>query len=82
MYHLKMERRMNNTRSVRTPTLPELFVSNKHSLLLSQEQVNNHSMPGKLMTTSGNKHLRHQEPLSNDGKTINLVPIVYVPETS
>jgi hypothetical protein len=34
------------------------------------------------MTTPGNKHLRHQPPLSNGGKTINLVPIDYVPETS
>jgi hypothetical protein len=73
---------MNNTRSTRMPMLPELFVDNKNSLLLYQVQVNNHSKPGKLMTTPGNKHLRHQPPLSNDGKTINLVPIVYVPETS
>jgi hypothetical protein len=34
------------------------------------------------MTTTGNKHLQHQPPLSNDGRTINLVPIDYVPETS
>jgi hypothetical protein len=81
-----MERQMNNARSVRMPMLPELFVSNKNSLLLSQvqvnNQVNNHSTLGKSMTTPGNKHLRHQPPLSNDGKTINLVPIVFVPETS
>jgi hypothetical protein len=77
-----MERQMNNARSVRMPMLPELFVSNKNSLLLSQVQVNNHSTLGKSMTTPGNKHLRHQPPLSNDGKTINLVPIVFVPETS
>jgi hypothetical protein len=41
MYHLKMERQMNNARSARTPMLPELSVSNKNSLLLSQVQVNN-----------------------------------------
>jgi hypothetical protein len=81
-----MERKMNNARSARTPTLPELLVGNKNSLLLSQVQVNNqdnnHSTPGKLMKTPGNKHLRHQPPLSNDGTSINLMTIVYVPETS
>jgi hypothetical protein len=86
MYHLKTEKQMNNARSARMPMLPELFVGNKNSLLLSQvqdnNQVNNHSTPGKSMTTSGNKHMRHHPPLSNDGKTINLVPIAYVLETS
>jgi hypothetical protein len=82
MCHLKMERQIKNARSARTPTLPELLVGNKNSLLLSQVQVNNHSTPDKLMTMLGNKHLRHQPPLSNDGKTINLVPIIYAPETS
>jgi hypothetical protein len=77
-----MERQMNNARSARTPTLLELFVGNKNSLLLSQVQVNNHSTLGKSMTTLGNKHLRHQPPLSNDGKKINLVLVAYVPETS
>jgi hypothetical protein len=81
MYHLEMERQMNNTRSARTPTLPKLFVGNKNSLLLSQVQVNNHSTPSKSMTTPGNKHLWNHPPLNNDGKTINLVPIVYVLET-
>jgi hypothetical protein len=36
-----MEKQMNNTRSARMPTLPELFVGNKNSLLLSLLQVNN-----------------------------------------
>jgi hypothetical protein len=36
-----MESQMNNARSVRTPTLPELFDDNKSLLLLSQVQVNN-----------------------------------------
>jgi hypothetical protein len=49
--------------SERTPTLPELFISNKNSLLLSQVQVNNqvknHSTPGNSTTKLGNKHLRH-----------------------
>jgi hypothetical protein len=34
------------------------------------------------MTTLGNKHLRHQLPLSNDSTIINIAPIDYVPETS
>jgi hypothetical protein len=63
-----------------------LLVGNKNSLLLSQgqvnNQVNNHLTSDRSMTTPGNKHLRHQPPLSNDGKTINLMPIVYVLETS
>jgi hypothetical protein len=86
MYHLKMERQMNNARNTRTPMLLELFVGNKNSLLLSQVQVNNqfnsHSTPDMSMTTLGNKHLQHQPPLSNDAKRINLVRINYVPETS
>jgi hypothetical protein len=41
MYHLKMEKQMNNARSERMPMPPELFVSNKNSPLLSQLQVNN-----------------------------------------
>jgi hypothetical protein len=32
---------MNNAKSVRTPTPPELFGDNKSSLLLPQVQVNN-----------------------------------------
>jgi hypothetical protein len=75
MYHLKMERRMNNARSARMPMPPELLVGNKNSLLLSQVQVNN-QVNNHL--TPGNKHLRHQQPLINEGKTINLMPIVYV----
>jgi hypothetical protein len=82
MYHLKMERQMNNARSARTPMLPELFVGNKNLLLLSQVQVNNHSTPDRSMAMPGNKHLRHQPPLSNNAKRINLVRIDYVPETS
>jgi hypothetical protein len=35
MYHLKMEKRMNNTRSARMPMPLELFVGHKNSLLLS-----------------------------------------------
>jgi hypothetical protein len=36
-----MERQMNNARSARMPTLPELFNGNKSLLLLSQAQVHN-----------------------------------------
>jgi hypothetical protein len=36
MYHHKMEKPMGNTKSARTPTLPELFDDNKSSLLLPQ----------------------------------------------
>jgi hypothetical protein len=61
-----MEKQTNNARSERTPTPPELLVSNKNSPLLSQLQVNNQSTPA-------NKHTRHQPPLSHDSKTINLV---------
>jgi hypothetical protein len=86
MYHLKIERHMNNAKSARTSMPPELSVGNKNSLLLSQvqvnNQVNNHSTPHRSVTTPGNKHLRHQPPLSNDTKTINLVLIDFVPETS
>jgi hypothetical protein len=37
---------------------------------------------GKSTTTSGNKHPRHQPPLSHDSKTINLERIACAPETS
>jgi hypothetical protein len=40
-YRLKMEKQMNNTRSERMPTLPELFVGSKSLLRLSQLQVSN-----------------------------------------
>jgi hypothetical protein len=77
---------MNNAKRARTPTLPELFDDNKSLLLLSQaqlnNQVNNRSMPNRSMTTPGNKHLRHQLPLSSDTTTINIAPTDYMPETS
>jgi hypothetical protein len=86
MYHLKMGRQMNNARSARTPTLPELFDDNKSLSLLFEVQVNNQvnsrSTPDKSMTMPVNKHQRHQLPLSRDATTINLAPTDYVPETS
>jgi hypothetical protein len=82
MYHLKMENQMNNARSVRTPTPPELFVGNKNSLQLSQLQVNKQSTLGKSTTTPGNKHPRHQPPLGHASRAMNLVRIACAPETS
>jgi hypothetical protein len=57
MYHRKMEKQMNNAKSVRTLMLPELFDDNKSSLLLPQVQANNWLTPIKLTLTSNNKHL-------------------------
>jgi hypothetical protein len=86
MYHHKTERQMNNAKSARTQTLPELSGDSKNSLLLPQVQVNNQSnnrlMPGKPMTTPINKHLRHQLLLSSDTTMINHAPTEYVQETS
>jgi hypothetical protein len=86
MYHLKMEKQMDNARSARMPTPTELFVGKKNSLQLSQLQVNNqvsnYLTRGKSTTPSGNKHPRHQLPLSHDNKKINLVQTVCTPDTS
>jgi hypothetical protein len=81
-----MEKPMNNAMSAKMPMSLELSIGNKSSLLLSQQQVsnqvNNHSTSGKSTTISYNKHPRHQLPLSNNGKTINLEQIGCAPETS
>jgi hypothetical protein len=86
MYHLKMEKQMSNSKSVRTPTLLELSDNSKRSLLLPQAQVNNQvnsrSIPVRSTTTPGNKHLRHKLLLSSDATMINLAPTEYVQETS
>jgi hypothetical protein len=60
MYHLKMERQMNNAKGARTPTLLELFDDNKSLLLLPQVQVNNRLTLDRSTTTPGNKHLWHR----------------------
>jgi hypothetical protein len=77
---------MNNVMSVKTLTPLELSIDNKSSLLLCKQQVsnqdNNQSTPGKSTTMSHNKHLRHQVLLSNNSRTINLVPITDTPESS
>jgi hypothetical protein len=79
-----MERPMNNTKSTRTPTLPEQFGDNKSSLLLPQVQVNNQFNNRltlyKPITTPANKYLHHQLPLSSDAMTIYLAPTNYVRE--
>jgi hypothetical protein len=82
MYHRKMEKQMNNIKSVRTPMLPELFDDNKSSLLPPQVQAKNRPTLVKSTPTSGNKHLRRQLPHSNDAAMIHLIPTDYAPETS
>jgi hypothetical protein len=86
MYHLKMEKQMSNTKSVRTLTLLELSDEIKRSMLLPQAQANNQvsncSMPVRSTATPGNKHLRHQLLLSSDAMMINLATTEYVQETS
>jgi hypothetical protein len=81
-----MERQMNNTKSVRMPTLPELFGDNKNSLLLPQVHVNNQF--SNLLTQDKptimlvNKHLRHQLLPSSDATMVNLAPTEYVQASS
>jgi hypothetical protein len=86
MYHLMMGKPMSNAKSVRTPTLPELFGDNKSLMLLPQVEVNNqfHNRltPDKSMTTLVNKYLRHHLLLSSDSMMIHLVATDYVQETS
>jgi hypothetical protein len=85
MYHLKMGKPMSNAKSIRTPTLPELFGGNKSLMLLPQVEVNNQfnnrRTPDKSMTTLVNKYLRHQLLLSSDSMMIHLVATEYVQET-
>jgi hypothetical protein len=86
MYRRKMEKQMNNVKSVKTQMLPELSYDNKRSPLLPQEQANNQannrSMRDRSTPRPGNKHLRHQLPLSSDATMIHLVPTDCVRETS
>jgi hypothetical protein len=60
MYHLKMEKQTSNAKSVRTPTLPELFDDSKRSLLLPQVQANNHQQPAN--ASQVNDNARQQAP--------------------
>jgi hypothetical protein len=73
---------MSNNKSVKTPILSEPSSDNKSSLLLRQVQANHRLTPVKSTPTSGNKHLQHQLPHSNDAKIIYLVPTDCVQETS
>jgi hypothetical protein len=47
MYHHKMEKQMNNVKSVRTLMLPELLDNSNSSLLLPQLQAINWLTPVK-----------------------------------
>jgi hypothetical protein len=58
MYHRKMEKQTRSVKSVKTPTLPELYDDNKRSQLLPQVQAFNQltpdrSMPDRSMLMSG-----------------------------
>jgi hypothetical protein len=81
-----MGKQMNNVKSVKTPMLPELSDDNKRSLLLPQvqanDQANNRSTRDRSMPMLGNKHLRHQLPLSSGATMTHLVPTDYMHETS
>jgi hypothetical protein len=86
MYRRKMEKQMNNVKSVRTLMRPELSDDNKRLLLPPQVQANNQSnnrsTRDKSTPTPDNKRLRHQLPLSSGATMTHLVPIDYVRETS
>jgi hypothetical protein len=81
-----MEKQMSNAKSMRTLMLPELSDDNKRSLPPSQvqanSQVNNRSTRDRSTPTPGNKHLRHQLPLSSDATMTHLVLTKYAQETS
>jgi hypothetical protein len=74
MYHCKTERQTHSIKSVKTPTLTELFDDNKRSQPLPQLQVFNRLTPDRSMPTPRNKHLWHRRPHSSDATMIHLVP--------
>jgi hypothetical protein len=82
MYHHKMEKQMNNVKSVRTLMLPELLDNSNSSLLLPQLQAINWLTPVKSTPTSDNKNLWPQLPKSSDTMMIHLVPTDCVREIS
>jgi hypothetical protein len=86
MYRRKMEKRMNNVKSVITLMLSELSDDNRRSLLLPQVQANhqdnNRTTRDRSTPTPGNKHLRHQLPLRSGAAMTHLVPTDYLHETS
>jgi hypothetical protein len=77
-----MEKQTSNDKSVKTSMLPEPSGDNKSSLLRPQVQANHRLMPAKSMSTSGNKHLRHQLHQGSDAMMIHLVPTDCVREIS
>jgi carbohydrate-binding DOMON domain-containing protein len=82
MYHHKTEKWTRSAKSVKTPTLPELFDDNKRSQPLPQVQAFNRLTPDRSMPTPRNKHLWHQRPHSSDATTIHLMTTDYVREIS
>jgi hypothetical protein len=77
-----MEKQTSNDKSVKMPMLLEPSGDNKSSPLRPQVQANHRLMPVKSTSTSGNKHLRHQLPHSNNTKIIYLMPTYCAHETS
>jgi hypothetical protein len=59
MYQRKMEKQTRSAKSVKTPTLPELFDDNKRLQPLPQVQAFNWLMPDRSTPISRNKHLWH-----------------------
>jgi hypothetical protein len=82
MCQRKTEKQTRSVKSVKTPTLPELFDDNKRSQLLPQVQAFNRLTPDKSTPILRIKHLWYQRAHSSDTTTINLVPIDYVREIS
>jgi hypothetical protein len=74
MYHHKTEKQPRNVKSVKTPTLPELFDDNKRSQPLPQVHAFNRLTSDRSTPIPRNKHLWHQRPHNNDAKMIHLVP--------
>jgi hypothetical protein len=82
MYHRKTEKRTRNVKSMKTPTLPELFDDNKRSQPLPQVQAFNLLTPDRSTPTPSNKHSWYQRPHSSNATMIHLVPTDYVREIS
>jgi hypothetical protein len=82
MYHQKTEKWTRSVKSVKTPTLPELFDDNKRSQPLPQVQASNRLTLDRSTPTPHNKHLWHQRPHSSDATMIHLVLIDYLCEIS
>jgi hypothetical protein len=57
MCHHKTEKQTRSVKSVKRPTLPELFDDNKRSQLLPQVQAFNRLTPDRSTPIQRNKHL-------------------------